>query len=132
VNSDQFIVGLEIFGSVTSGGLAGLGAAVALRDNLAFSHFDSTAVWWTGIALANPNSSSAIVTLTGFNQSGAQIGSSTISLPANGQKAFQVGSQLGVSVTGWILISSSRPIVGLEIFGNVSTGQITGIGGVSP
>ncbi len=132
VESDQLIFGLEIFGNIASGGLAGLAAFTTLRDNTVFSHFDTTADWWTGIALANPNSSSASVTLAAYDQSGTQTGSSTITLPANGQKAFQVKDQLGVSGTGWISAKSDQPIVGLEIFGNIHTGQITGVVGVLP
>jgi hypothetical protein len=60
------------------------------------------------------------------------IGTSTITLPANGQKFFQVKDQLGVTGTGWINAISDQPIVGLELFGNVATGQITGMGGVLP
>ena len=130
--ADQFIVGLEILGSVTSGGLAGLVASNAGWNNLAFSHFDTTAAWWTGIALANPNGTSANITLTAYDQSGTGIGTSTITLPANGQKFFQVKDQMGVSGTGWINAISDQPIVGLELFGNVATGQITGLGGVLP
>jgi hypothetical protein len=132
VESDQFIIGLEILGSVSSGGLAGLVAPTTVRNNLAFSHFDTTSAWWTEIALANPNATSASVTLTAYNQSGTPIGSSTITLPANGQKLFQVKDQLGVSGTGWIYAISDQPIVGLELFGDVASGQITGIGGVFP
>ncbi len=132
VESDQPLVGLEILGSVTSGGLAGLVAATVVRNNLAFSHFDTTAAWWTEIALANPNDTSANVTLTAYNQSGTTIGSSPITLPANGQKFFQVKDQLSVSGTGWINAISDQPIVGLEIFGNIANGQITGMGGAFP
>jgi hypothetical protein len=132
ISSDQPLIGLEILGSVTSGGLAGLVAPNAGRNNLAFSHFDTTAAWWTEIALANPNGVSANVTLTAYDQTGAWIGNSAITLPANGQNFFQVKDQLGVSGTGWIYVSSDQPIVGLELFGNVATGQITGIGGVLP
>jgi hypothetical protein len=132
MEADQFIVGLEILGSVTSGGLAGLVAPNAGRNNLAFSHFDTTADWWTEIALANPNDSSASITLTAYDQSGTVIGTSTITLPANGQKFFQVKDQLGVTGTGWVNAISDQPIVGLELFGNVATGQITGILGVLP
>ena len=132
VEADQFIVGLEILGSITSGGLAGLVASNAVWNNLAFSHFDTTAAWWTGIALANPNDSSASITLTAYDQSGTGIGNSTITLPANGQMFFQVKDQMSVSGTGWINAISDQPIVGLEIFGNIATGQITGLGGVLP
>jgi hypothetical protein len=132
VESDQPLVGLEILGSVTSGGVAGLVAPNYVRHNLAFSHFDTTADWWTGIALVNPNGTSATVTLNAYNQSGAGIGNSTIILPANGQNFFQVKDQLGVSGTGWINVSSDQPLAGLELFGNVATGQITGIGGGVP
>jgi len=130
--SDQPIVGLEIFGNVVSGGLAGLPAFLAKRDGLAFSHFDSSSEWWTGVALANPNSSAANVTLRAYDQSGSQVGSSVITLPANGQRAFQVRDQLNVSGTGWIYAESDQPIVGLEIFGNIHSGQITGVTGVLP
>jgi len=128
---DRRLIGLEIFGNITSGGLAGLNPYRLPSNILVFSHFDSTADWWTGIALANPNSSSASVTLTAFNQSGTQLGSSNITIPANGQKAFQVSDPtiLNVSGTGWIYVESDQPITGLEIFGNINTGQITGVPG---
>ena len=133
VISDQLIVGLEILGSMTtSGALAGGMAHNSLRHTLVFSHFDTTAAWWTQIAIANPNGTPATVTLTAYNRSGAIIGTGTIPLAANGQTSFDVKNQLGVSSTGWISASSDQPIVGSELYGNVTTGQIAGVGGVLP
>ena len=124
---DKQLVGLEIFGDMASGSLAGLSSSRKPSSNFSFSHFDTTADWWTGIAFANPHSTQASVTLTAYNQSGAPIGSSTIILPANGQKSYMVKEQLGVSGKGWIRVESDQPIVGLEIFGDIHTGQITGV-----
>ena len=130
VHSDQLIVGLEILSTTTSGGLAGLTAPRTLQHSLSFSHFDTTAQWWTMAALANPSAVAATVTITAYNQQGVQIGTSTITLPPNGQQFFQVKDRLGVTGTGWINVTSDQPIVGLEIFGNVASGQITGVAGL--
>ena len=124
---DKQLTGLEIFGNITSGNLGSVSMSRDPSNKFGFSQFDTTAEWWTGIALANPHSSQAHVTLKAYNQSGAEIGGSTITIPANGQKVFQVADQLGVSGTGWIDVESDQPVAGLEIFGNINTGQITGV-----
>jgi hypothetical protein len=55
--------------------------------------FDSTDGIATGVALANGSASAANIPATIYDESGTQVGSGTVSLPANGQTAFVLGDR---------------------------------------
>ena len=132
MESSQRAVGLEIFGQKGGvNGIAGFTVSGELARELYIPHFASDAQWWTGVAFANPGNQAAKVTLTAFNTSGQQIGTSQqVSVKAQAQMQPQTVAQLfagTVSGTGWIKVTSDRDIAGLELFGRRSDNSLAGL-----
>jgi len=84
----------------STGSIAGLTAtgpevSSAPATELYFPHFASSQDWWTGIAIANPSSSTADVTLIAYDTKGDQIGTTAqFSISAGGQAPPQIVAQL--------------------------------------
>jgi len=90
-------------------------------SDILFSQLVEGFAYYTGIALLNSNTQPATVTLDMFDRTGARTGATVFTLGAGERKArllsefFQSGvNQLG----GYIRITSSRPIFGLELIGS--------------
>jgi hypothetical protein len=75
----------------------------------------------TGVAYANPSPSSAMVTFTARNQTGAEIASTSITVPAGWHDSQNLGPLFGLtsqgltSFQGSLAITSSAPIVSLSL-----------------
>ncbi len=131
VSSTKQIAAMELFGHSVSGTTAI--TSVAAAKEICFPHFAGGLLWWTGIAVANPGQTPALVTMMAYNDNGVQIGQDFIRIiPSQSQMAPAVIStlfSLGESETGWIKLTSTQPVVALEIFGHTNSG---GIAGFSP
>jgi len=79
--------------------------------------YDNTNGSRTGIAIANQSSSLTSITAVLFDQSGAQLGSSLIALPALGHTSFFVTDRFSQSVNRTGIIRFQNP-----------AGNVTGIG----
>src|SRR5439155_7585285 len=67
----------------------------------------------TGLAIANPNSQDAVISFNFTDQTGANFGAGTTTVPANGQIAKfldQSPFNSGPSVSGTLTLNSNRPI----------------------
>ena len=60
--------------------------------------FDDTGGAATGVAVANSSAVSAIIPLIIYDQSGTQVASSTVTLPAHGQTAFVLSDRIAATV----------------------------------
>jgi hypothetical protein len=121
------IVGLELFG--TRGGGTQL-SGVLLNDKTAstlyFPHIASNEMWWTGISAYNPSSTSATLTITPYNGTGTSLGTQQITV-AGGSKYIGTAAALGLPYgTEWILIQSTSPVTGFELFGTKDENQLAG------
>jgi V8-like Glu-specific endopeptidase len=73
---------------------------------------------WTGLALANPNPDRCQAKVEYFAADGAPVGSQLLEIAAGGQAAFACSpNQNPYCTTGWIKISSTRPLSGLGLVG---------------
>ena len=117
------ILGMEIFSQEN----ANLNQAAGLLLNgetsteIIIPHVATSWLWWTGIALNNPNASAVNVTFTPYNDDGTALTSSTFTMEAGEKLARLVQSFWadgeypdGVS---WIKITSASPLTGYELFG---------------
>jgi len=74
---------------------------------------------WTGLALANPNSTANHLQLEYFDNNGHPVGRRPLDLPAHGQES--IICQPDDPVTwGWIKLSTSQPVTGLALVGGNS------------
>ena len=80
---------------------SGQDAIVPLETRQAASYvfpFDDTGGAATGVAVANSSGSAATIPVIIYDQTGAQIASSTVTLPAHGQTAFVLGDRIAAAV----------------------------------
>lgn len=128
VASTQTTAAMELFGHPDAGTAAI--TPVAAATEICFPHFADGSSWWTGIAVANPGSTTAVVTLRAYNDEGEQIGRDSNQIVASqSQMAPAVIHNLfalGAIETGWIKLTSTQPVVALEIFGHGGSGGIAG------
>ena len=130
LTSTQPVVALEIFGHSDSGGIAGFSPA-ATATEIYIPHFVEDADWWTGVAVANPGTVAAQVSITAFSDAGQQIGETYQELIGGGCRMVpQIVRNLiflGQNNSGWLKITASQPVAAMEIFGQASTSMIAGL-----
>jgi len=82
---------------------------------------DASTDTFTGIALYNPNSNSAQITVRVFDREGVLVGEKSLSLSEN-QRTSQLIEDLipetADLIGGHFVVESTRPIVGQALFGN--------------
>ena len=82
---------------------------------------DSSTDTFTGIALYNPNSSSAQITVRVFDREGMLVGEKSLSLSENERTSQLIEDLIPETadlIGGHIVVESTRPIVGQAFFGN--------------
>ncbi|WP_455277837.1 C1 family peptidase [[Eubacterium] cellulosolvens] len=91
-----------------------------------FPHFHQDSSWQTYYSLANPQTSSADITITYYRADGTQLPPESFSLSAG----HKIGS-FSASGTGWIKVESSVPIVGMLNFDDYNN-RMGSMPGVTP
>ena len=82
---------------------------------------DTSTDTFTGIALYNPNSGTAQITVQVFDRAGTLVGETSLSLSENRRTSQLVEDLIPETadlIGGHIVVESSRPIVGQSFFGN--------------
>ena len=114
------ITGYAIFRSIGPSG-ASEGTVPLQSTQVSYSKitvpYDNTANFQTGVAMANLSSSPVTVTATIWDQSGAQIGTQSFTLLANGHTAFNIATQ-------WTATDNKQGIIVFQSNG----GGLTGLG----
>jgi uncharacterized protein (TIGR03118 family) len=79
--------------------------------------FDNTGGFQTGIALANQSGTAQTVTVTLFDQNGAQLSSSPVNLPAYGHTSFFLSTQFSKSANqlGFMQVQGSAGVTGVGL-----------------
>jgi len=73
---------------------------------------------WTGLALANPGDEECSVKVEYFSSEGLSAGNQPVSIKAHGQAALVCApNQDPDCATGWIKVSSTRPVYGFALVG---------------
>ena len=114
------VAGLLVYGDkvVVPNRIAAL-PAVPASFSLNQSNFYSDSEWWTGIALVNPSATlDATLTLTAYAPDGTPIDQKVGQpLAALSKMVDMVDGifALNGSTEGWVQVTSTQPIVGLEI-----------------
>jgi len=99
------------------------GANLLSHDDLAnvfyLPHANPGPGWWLGVALFNPQSSSAALTAYAYDRKGKSLGQHFFSIPAHGQWSGLVQDLLAENEeeTAWVKIKSSKGIAGIRIYG---------------
>jgi hypothetical protein len=122
--------GPGLIGDVIFGDPAALRYAACIQldsqqfTDAVFSQVANGDNFWTGLAIHNPNSQAASVTLDVYSKSGAKTGTRTINM-LRGERFSRVLAEAAMvpstagQMGGFILVHSTLPIVGQELFGDV-------------
>jgi len=90
--------------------------ATVIAMNAPATQFVTFADQFTGVAYANPSSSTATITFTAKDQTGAPIATKTLALGAGTHDSQNLGPLLGLSTfQGSVSITASAPIVSLSL-----------------
>ncbi len=120
ITAPQPVAAMEIFGQFSTSMIAGLSAGEA-GARLYYPYFQEGSGKWTGIAIANPGSTAASVTLKAFNNDGVKVGEvNTPAIPSFGRMMPQTITGLFGSLdnqTGYLEVTANQPIVGLGLLG---------------
>ena len=88
--------------------------------NYYLPYYSSANNYWTGLALINRNQKdSTQVQITVYGSNGNPLAIENKAIPAYGQDAFPVASQLNAS--GWMQVNSQQPLSGLAFLGSGGT-----------
>lgn len=120
--------GIRLAGSTAFGDINGetFSAALALVSSLQksviFSHVASDDLYFTGIAILNPNTSQATATLELYAADGTLIETVSEFIPAGQRKArllFQYFSHLARNdqISGYVRLISDKPVASFSLFG---------------
>jgi hypothetical protein len=122
VQADQSLSGMAIYSFFDTGGTfvdeAGAPFSLDFSSMSIFADLQNTI--YTGIALANPNSAAAMVTLTLRDPQSSVIGTTQFNVPANGHLAkylseFFTGANIPANFQGTLDIVSTQTLAGLTL-----------------
>ncbi len=129
ITSNKGILGMEVFTQKN----ANLNQSAALlltgetSTEIIIQHVDTSWLWWTGIALNNPNASTVSITMTPYDDNGTALTTATFTMAAGEKLAKLVQSFWGdgeyPNGVSWIRITADAPITGYELFGIDSSGD---------
>lgn len=125
------IVGDVLFASPDLGYAAALQLQGRLFEEAVFPHVANLfGVFFSGLALYNPSAAAAEVEISVFAPDGTAVGSSIIEL-ASGARLSQTLDQLVPAslgqVGGYVVVRSSQPLVGQELFGTVNLSLLSAV-----
>jgi len=128
ISSTLPLAGIEVYGNQVRGGIAGMSIATQGYKQSYLAHFDSSSIWWSAVAVANPdNTRYADVNLYAYGNDGALLGTANVQVSPGGKYASLVSSPDLFGITngkGWIFIDSDLPVVALCVYSNSRDGGI--------
>jgi hypothetical protein len=129
--------GIRLAGNVVFGDSVRHDSSTALplvgnmQSELIFSHLVSDAGYYTGIALLNPNSAEADVSLEVYDSLGARLTAEPAHIAGNRSQALildMLRGLAGISLgSGYIRVKSNQPIAGFALFATRSNSAISAI-----
>jgi hypothetical protein len=130
--------GARLIGSVTFGnaGSENFASALPLVDevsrNVIFSHTASNATWFTGVALLNPGSISALATIDLYGAGGNLEATVTTDVPAQGRKSRLLTELFPMLVgmdrtSGYVRVHSNTPLACFALFGTTNLSVLSAI-----
>jgi hypothetical protein len=124
VSAPDSITGFVAYGDTISGGLAVVPPQAAPRGSMLFAHVAGLPVWYTGIALLNASDAEANVEVSVLDPAGAPVGSTAkFTVAAKHKTARLLGDVVAQANTqngGFVIVRSSAPLFGLQLFGGTN------------
>jgi hypothetical protein len=117
MDSDQKVLGFELFGTHNGNTLAGLPFLNTPRKDQWLPFIVEGEEGWTGIALYNPSDSMLTCTLTAHFSENRQKTDNDLSIPPHG-KTLVLANDLWDCQPEWIRIQSTSEFIGFTVFGD--------------
>jgi hypothetical protein len=126
------VAGFVAYADSVAGGVAVVSVQETPRAQLMFAHIADLAPFYTGMAVLNTNSAAATVTVTALTPDGTIIGSGSFSLAAGAKTAKLLlelvpQTQSRSSDGGFLFVSSSLPLYGIELFFNRNLSSLSNV-----
>ncbi len=119
------LIGYQLFGTLPEKGarlLSGINSVTNPSNTVLFPHILSGEDFWTGIAIINASQTDGTITLAAYSDDGNPLQSVDLNINHNEKKVFLVKDVFSGDVaehTAYIIVSSSLPICGFELTGNL-------------
>jgi Tol biopolymer transport system component len=130
IEADQPITGFELFGHNNNKMLAGYTAVNIRGKTGVFPKLEKEG--WTGIAFVNTGSSTAVVTLSAYNEAGALIAEEPITVCRNCKDVRLAGDFFPESIADatYLAYASTEPVVGFQLNGSENGMMLDGLPGM--
>ena len=133
MESDQNIIGFELFGGNTWQILAGFSVDGITSNSLYFNHIRVNDDEWTGISMINMGDSTAAVNLSAYDETGTLLAQNSLSIDPKAKKVDVVenlfGGTLPVGVSH-VAVESSQPLAGFELVGDKAQTHLGGMAAI--
>lgn len=133
VESDGKLIGLEIYGTYQAGICGFSLTGESLTDGILPLIYKGEGLW-TGIAFANPDIETALVTVRLYSKDGAKKEEKQFSIDSKKRYAFVVDSLFSanqIESTDYVTFYSEKPVVAIEASGDLDRTFMTALGSKS-
>lgn len=129
VLADQPIIGIELYGTYNAG-ICGFTLPDISRTRLVMPSIWTGEGLWTGVAITNPGTETAALTIRLLGSDGSIKGERTDNLAGGLRKSFVVDdyfSEATVEASDYVLILSDRPLTAIEAGGDLDRSFMVGL-----
>ncbi len=131
VLADQPIIGIELYGTYNAG-ICGFTLPDISRTRLVMPSIWNGDGLWTGVAITNPGTETAALTIRLMGSDGSIKGEMTDNLAGGLRKSFVVDdyfSEATVEPSDYVLVLSDRPLTAIEAGGDLDRSFMVGLAG---
>jgi len=136
ITGNATVTGTLIYADTSAGALTAVPVQAVPKSTMLFAHIAGLPVWYSGIAILNPSTTSANIEVSAMTPTGTLIGSRTFTLNGGHKDAKllselipQTASQNG----GFVVVRSNVPVFGMELFGSTNGTILANVaGGAAP
>ncbi len=134
MQSDQPVIGFELFGGQSAPIMAGINADSVTSKTLFFSHVQLNEGEWTGITMINPGEVNAAVTVYGYDDAGQVVATATALLGPHQKWVRFVQDLFGgtaPATLSHLRVESDQPLTGFELVGDYALTRLDGLPAVA-
>ena len=134
MQSDQPLIGFELFGGQSAPIMAGINADSVTSKTLFFNHIQLNEDEWTGVTMINSGADTAHVNVTGYDDSGTPVATGSTTLDPR-QKWVRFVQDLFVGTVPATLshlrVESDQPLSGFVLVGDNALARLDGLPAVA-
>ena len=134
MQSDQPVIGFELFGGQSAPIMAGINADSVTSKTLFFNHIQLNEDEWTGVTMINSGADTADVTVSGYDDGGALVATGATSLAPRQKWVRFVQDLFGGTVPptlSHLRVESDQPLSGFVLVGDNALARLDGLPAVA-